>query len=239
MAVIPYLVFEIAVVSECQVLRYVPFFVAVCVSTLLSQYVIFLHLAPIESNKMFGYVLWQLDQTVCWCVAVPSHHLHNAVPSPTWRPMWSTAYFRNESGNSCAVGCPLPVSTSSPHLSTGSFWRVYVFSLCNFCRWHQCISFNWIFISDSRFSNRYSRRRYCNYFQWSFLGGIRFMYDSVARLSVCSRGNHCWVVEVDVRCYGKWPWRFANFSIGLVSISLLWRLNSYFCVSSHCGTAVW
>lgn len=50
---------------------------SVCWSTSLSRWVIPLHPAPIESNKVVMYVLRRLDCIVCWFAVVPPYHVLN------------------------------------------------------------------------------------------------------------------------------------------------------------------
>lgn len=74
-----YFAFGIAVIIQCQLLRYLVYSVAVCSSMSLSLSVSILHQTPIASSAGFGNVFRPLNRIVCWYVAVPGHSLPSII----------------------------------------------------------------------------------------------------------------------------------------------------------------
>lgn len=69
------------------------------------------------------------DSTISWTGLLPyqrTTYSRYGICSP-WRTVKSSARFHSASANYFAVVCPPPSTTSLPRLSTGSFWRLYVF----------------------------------------------------------------------------------------------------------------
>lgn len=63
--------------TKSLLLWYLHYHVDVCLSTLLTYFLNLLHLAPVESNEVFGNLFGRFDRIVIWCIAV----LMQGVPS--------------------------------------------------------------------------------------------------------------------------------------------------------------
>lgn len=103
----------------------------------------------------------------------------------------------------------------------------------------QCNQIEWNGITGTVFINSNCPRRYFDYLKLSVHRGTQLVVQ-LSNKTICGRGSHWWVAEVDVLSGGKQQWLIAIYSIMIVLISSLqivfYLLASCLIVETRCGS---